>query len=84
MSKPYQRKCSLIRTKNIWKGFNCTNINKVSNYILYLKCVCNAAILPELNRFLRCGIKTNRYEIGRDISICTNDQIVDNTSVKKK
>ena len=76
MSKAYQRKCSFIRTKNISKGFICTNINKVSNYILYLTCVCNSAILPELNLFLRCGIKTNRYKIGRDISICTNYQIL--------
>ena len=56
-------------------GFNCTDINKVSNYILYLTCVCNSTILPEINRFHTLWYK-NRYKIGHDISMCKNDQIV--------
>ena len=75
MSKAYQRKCSFIRTKNISESFNCTNINKVSNYILYLASVCDSVILPELNRLLRCGIYSNPIMYRQDIHFISQNEL---------
>ena len=52
------------------------------NCILYLTCVCDSSILPEINHVLHCGINTNRYRIGRDISMCRNGQNDNITSIE--
>ena len=68
---PISENVVFFTRKHISKSFDSANINKFSQYILILTCVCNSAISPELNRFLRCGIKTNGYKIGRDIFMRT-------------
>ena len=81
---PISKNVVLLTRKHISKSFYSTNINKFSKYILNLTCVCNSVILSELNRFLRCGIKTNGYKIGRDISMRTTGQFDNITSIENK